>query len=514
MYRASTRTLMLLALTVALALSNTIAVCAQNASTQTPIKHVVVIFQENVSFDHYFGTYPHATANKDGSVYFAGAKEDTSRVNNLVSSGLLTNNPNGVNPFRIDRSVPNTCDEDHGYGDEQFAFHGGLMDRFTATLPNGHTFSCNDPKLGPNSDMGYYDGNTVTALWNYAQHFAMSDNSFGTTFGPSTPGLLNLVAGNTFEATITNGLSATGNIAGGATSGADIGDPDPAFDICSNPKRTQISMSGENVGDLLNKAGVTWGSFMGGFTHCTTVSTGITGLSTADYIPHHAFFQYWKSTSNPNHVPRTSVAMIGHQGDAANHEYDLTDFWDALAAHNLPAVSFVKARAIEDGHAGYSDPLDEQKFLVETINKLEQSPEWKDTAVIIAYDDSDGWYDHQMGPIANQSSVSDDQLLGAGNCGTPKADADGNIQNGRCGYGPRLPLLIVSAFARSNYVDHKVTDQSSITRFIEDNWNLGRIGNGSTDAIAGTLDGLFDFDEESPNHALILEPLTGKVKPD
>jgi phospholipase C len=472
--------------------------------TTTPIKHVVVIFQENVSFDHYFGTYPNAAANKDGSQYFAGARPNTPRVNSLESAGLLTNNPNGVNPFRIDRSIPNTCDQDHGYGDEQFAFDGGLMDRFLL-------HSCKDANLGPNSTMGYYDGNTVTALWNYAQHFAMSDNSFGTSFGPSTPGLLNLVAGNTFEATVTNGLSPKGNIAGGGTSGADIGDPDPAFDVCSNPKRTQISMSGQNIGDLLNKAGITWGSFMGGFAHCTNVSTGITGLSTADYIPHHAFFQYWQSTSNPNHVGRTSVAMIGHQGDAANHNYDVTDFWDALAAHNLPAVSFIKARAIEDGHAGYSDPLDEQNFLVQFINKLQKSPEWNQTAVIISYDDSDGWYDHVMGPIVNQSNVSDDELLGPGNCGTPKPNETGAIQNGRCGYGPRLPLLVVSPFARANFVDHRVTDQSSIIRFVEDNWNLGRIGNGSADAIAGTLDGLFDFsDDEGRDNRLFLNPMTGQ----
>src|SRR6266403_3616480 len=80
------------------------------SSTKTPIKHVVVIFQENVSFDHYFGTYPHAKANNDGSKYFGGAKDSTPRVNSLESAGLLTNNPNGVNSFRIDRSVPNTCD--------------------------------------------------------------------------------------------------------------------------------------------------------------------------------------------------------------------------------------------------------------------------------------------------------------------------------------------------------------------------------------------------------------------
>jgi phospholipase C len=194
-----------------------------DASTTTPIKHVVVIFQENVSFDHYFGTYPFA-ANPPGEPAFH-AKDDTPRVNNLETSGLIVNNPNGANPFRIDRSVPNTCDQDHSYGDEQKAFHGGLMDNFLFD-------SCKDPVLGSTSTLGYYDGNTVTAFWNYAQHFAMSDNSFGTTFGPSTPGLLNLVAGNTFEGTITNGLSASGNIAGGVSPGAVVGDPDPAFDNC------------------------------------------------------------------------------------------------------------------------------------------------------------------------------------------------------------------------------------------------------------------------------------------
>src|ERR1700730_6006165 len=137
------------------------------ASTATPIKHFVVIFQENVSFDHYFGTYPFA-ANPSGEPAFQ-AKDDTPHVDNLLAAGLLTNNPNGVNPFRIDRSIEVTCDQNHNYQDEQYVFHGGLMDRFTGVLPykNPPTtpFSCNDGQLGPNSVMGYYDGNTVTALW-------------------------------------------------------------------------------------------------------------------------------------------------------------------------------------------------------------------------------------------------------------------------------------------------------------------------------------------------------------
>ena len=178
-------------------------------------------------------------------------------------------------------------------------------------------------------------------------------------------------------------------------------------------------------------------------------------------------------------------------------------------------MSFLKAPAIEDGHAGYSDPLDEQKFLAETINAIQKSNEWPETAIIIAYDDSDGWYDHQMGPIVNQSNVAEDQLLGPGDCGTPATTGStgagaGKVQNGRCGYGPRLPLVVISSFAKQNYIDHRVTDQSSVTRFIEDNWNLGRIGNGSADAIAGTLNGFFDFDSKAQNGRLLLDPMTGQ----
>jgi phospholipase C len=473
--------------------------------TTTPIKHVVVIFQENVSFDHYFGTYPHAKPNNDGTKYFGGAKDDTPRVNSLESSGLLTNNPNGVNPFRIDRSNPNTCDQDHNYGDEQLAFDAGLMDKFLLK-------SCKDVNLGANSVMGYYDGNTVTALWNYAQHFAMSDNHYGTTFGPSTPGAINLISGQTFGANIVNGLSGKGFIANAANSGALIGDADPSGDMCSNPKRTQVQMSGKNVGDLLNAAGITWGSFMGGFTSCTASNTGITGLNDGgSYIPHHAWFQYYQTTLNANHVPPTSDAMIG-KSDVANHEYDISAFFTALKENHLPAVSFLKAPAFEDGHAGYSDPIDEQFFLVNTINKIMQSPEWKETAVVITWDDSDGWYDHQMGPIVRQSNVTDDQLLGPGNCGTAKAvDTAGDIQNGRCGFGPRIPLLVISPYSKANYVDHRVVDQSSVLRFIEDNWNLGRIGPGSTDAVAGNLNGMFDFDDRGSGKKLILDPKTGQI---
>jgi phospholipase C len=521
-----------------------------DSRTRTPIKHVVVIFQENVSFDHYFGTYPHAANLPDETMF--RSQDDTPRADNLLSAGLLEFNPNGVNPFRIPPKFAVTCDEDHNYNDEQFVFHAGLMDRFTATLLSGSPFSCKDANLGPNSVMGYFDGNTATAIWNYAQYFAMSDNSYGTTFGPSAPGALNLVSGNTFGATLVplkpNGsaASASGNIANGAVTGAVIGDPRPGLDDCvlTNPglaTTNMITMTGKNVGDLLNAKGLTWGWFQGGFAPtgtqmrtdefgvtravavCGSHHTGLAGddavTTVGDYIPHHEPFEYYSQTSNIQHLPAGSPGMIGAT-DQAKHQYDLTDFFTALQEGRLPAVSFLKAAAYQDGHAGYSDPLDEQTFLVNTINTLMRSDEWKETAVIIAYDDSDGWYDHVMGPIVNQSNVTDDQLLGAGSCGTAKASSVAGLnQNGRCGYGPRLPLMVISPWAKKNYIDHRVTDQSSILRFIEDNWDLGRIGNGSTDAIAGTLEGMFDFDDVQKGSnrrvgKLILNPDSGQIVDD
>jgi phospholipase C len=183
--------------------------------------------------------------NADGSVYFFGAKDDTPRVNSLESAGLLANNPNynnpydapngvGSNPFRMDRAHVNTCDQDHVYGDEQFVSHAGLMDGFTGYKPGGTTpYSCNDAFYGKYSVMGYFDGNTITGLWNYAQNFAMSDNHYGTTFGPSTPGLLNFLAGNTWGGTIEKN-SASGFISGATATGSFgtvIGDADPYGDI-------------------------------------------------------------------------------------------------------------------------------------------------------------------------------------------------------------------------------------------------------------------------------------------
>jgi hypothetical protein len=158
------------------------------AEPATPIEHLVVIFQENVSFDHYFATYPVAL-NPAGEPPFAAAAgtPSTNGLGTLVSgqpSGvLLTDNPNAnnpgngtnaINPFRLDRSQASTCDQDHSYGDEQKAFDQGLMDMFPGSVGAGGSSFCNASFAygkGKGLVMGYFDGNTVTALMELRTEF-------------------------------------------------------------------------------------------------------------------------------------------------------------------------------------------------------------------------------------------------------------------------------------------------------------------------------------------------------
>jgi phospholipase C len=579
---------------------------APPAATATPIEHLVVIFQENVSFDHYFGTYPNA-ANTGGQQFQPAAA--TPSVDGLTPT-LLTANPNGTNPRRYDPASINdvlTCDQDHNYNDEQRAFDNGKMDRFPQTVGNGGGKAPAGASCVAGDVMNYYDGNTVTGLWNYAQRFAMSDASYSTTFGPSSPGAINLVSGNTGG--VDMGHTANNpSIATPAKPNADltpdgqggyslISDAQPYWDDCST--RDAVAMSGTNVGDLLNKAGVSWGWFQGGMRPTTTfadaaaatghsgqptstfipdefknggfntsvphssnqgicnavhpIGAGLSGALTPgtgqygykdDYIAHHEPFNYYASTANPHHLTlptdadghdtMAALKSIGSdtqhyvggtpQFDTPNHNYDSSDFDQLVAAigHGdlpssaLPAVSFLKAPGFQDGHAQYSNPLDEQQFLVKEINALQKTPAWKSTAVIVNYDDSDGWYDHAYSGVTNPSQGISDALTGAGMCGNESPLAG---QQGRCGYGPRQPMLVISPWAKQNAVDHTLNDQSSVTRFIEDNWSLGRIP-GSADVVAGSLDGLFDFAAKTAKgHAYgnapnakpyLLDPVTGQ----
>ena len=520
-----------------------------HSTTATPIKHLVVIFDENESFDHYFGTYPYA-ANTDGTPFVA--KPGTPKVNGLYSKitstgptgPLLTNNPNEYNPQRLTSSEALTESNNHSDVPEQRADDGGKQDAFVqnteaSTPSNG----CGAEFCPPGIVMDYFDGNTVTGLWNYAQNYAMSDNDFDTAFGPSSPGAINVISGNTSGGyaadandTSTPGVKTTdpGSVSalGSDGTGTIYGDIDPFYDQCSDSNHTSTSpegvLTGENVGDLLNSKHVTWGWFQGGFAPTSTNSGGAVcgsqheltanGQNVSevnDYVPHHSPFQYYASTANPAHLPPSSLNEIGYT-DQANHQYDTSYFSDALegtGGAKLPAVSYVKPPAYENAHPGNSDPLLEQQFVTNTVNQIEKSKYWKSTAIVITYDDADGWYDHAAPPIVNGSNDPTANGLGDTSVCTSVAITVGTAED-RCGYGDRLPFLVISPYTRENYVSSKLINTASVVKFIEDNWLNGERIPGSFDAVSGSIDGpggLLDFQVQPHYTPVILNPATGAV---
>jgi phospholipase C len=466
-----------------------------------------------------------------------------------------------VNPPRLTPAQAYTCSQNHSYGPEQQAVDSGLMDRFPKFT--GRTTSEGCASDG-STVLGYFDGNTVAAMWNYAQNFSINDNSFGSNFGPSSTGAINLVSGQTYGGITHFGTGSTSSYPNTVGPGVtDIGDFDPYIDDCGADSggtvttTTTLEMNSDasaqtgnkNVGDLLNAAAVTWGWFQGGFRPTVPwngtspavcganrkeheypsnapsvivpnpVAPFVTGsdihTATADYVPHHEPFQFYASTRNPHHNAPSSPTLVGTSFDGANHQYDTLDFFAALTAGNLPAVSFIKAPAAYNGHPGNSDPTTEQYWLTQVINTIMQSQFWPTTAIIIAYDDSDGWYDHVTGPIVSPSAVTIsgqpsayDNFAGVGNCGTPVS----GYQPARCGHGPRLPLVVISPFANPNFVDHSLTNQASILNFIEYNWSLGYIdgptapaaGTGSYDRNSGSLLAMFNFGAPPSTSPLLL----------
>lgn len=515
---------------------------------------------ENNTFDHYFGTYPYA-ANIPGEISWTGVtaphfepRSGTPTANGLTP-GLLGNNPNVLidgtraNPQRMPPSAAFTCDMNHAYTAEQKAADGGLMDRFVHYTgeegegcdPNGQTV------------MNYYDGNTVTAMWNYAQNYAMSDNSFDTNYGPTFPGHLNVISGNTNGAILYQAASSSALFQAVDGSFTVINNIAPYLDDCgdatTHPAKAAIEMTGKNIGDLLNEKSITWGWFSGGFKPTTPATFNADGSlkkiaacnqshiahtftvnGTTYSVPNPTTgtgsdihtkladwwgsgiepFMYYPSTRNTHHLPPTSVEMVG-RADQANHQYDTDDFFAVIQAGlHLPAVSYLKPPQYAWGHPNVSDPLVEQAWLVQSINAIMKSPDWESTAIIIAYDDSDGWYDHVYSPVLQPSNTSSDYKCGSG----APVPGDGYA---RCGLGPRQPFLVISPWAKENYVDHAVTELASIPAFIEMNWGLDYIdgpvgqpaGKGSFDRRAGSILGMFDFDHGPRMKRLILDPITG-----
>ncbi len=371
------------------------------------------------------------------------------------------------------------------------------MDHFVQSVGTGGGTSPSGVPCQAKQVMDYYDGNTVTGLWNYAQQYAMSDDSFGTTFGPSAPGAVNLASGDTGNVdtshsanspSLSTPTSPDGDLTANGKGGYSLtSDAQPYWDDCST--RDAVALSGTNIGDELNRAGVSWGWFEGGFKPSTSYQQGLaaigqSGQSDATFIPDE-FAKAGLNVERPAleqpepvrlrapgwrrprrhrpvglqgrlHPPPRAVPVLRLDGQppppvgpdrlrwpghgslgwarsAATRSptstgcrsstpptttttpATSTSWWRrsrpaTCRRRRCPGVSFLKAPGYQDGHAGYSDPADEQQFITGVVNALMKSPDWSSTAVIVNYDDSDGWYDHVFSGVTNPSSSPADNL--------------------------------------------------------------------------------------------------------
>jgi phospholipase C len=447
-----------------------------NNGTHSPIKHTIILYQENISFDHYFGTYGHGSNGiPTGSAL-------------TFTSGTQTWGP--FTPTQLSGTTQSrTCDVDHGYTDMIQMSNHGAMDRYLQfgndkTVPNPST-STTCPKFetfpAPGTGLtalanSYYTGTPgdpnapLQNYWSLASQYTLADNFFQGVYGPSTPGAQWLVA-------------ATNNTSG---------DPNPIGDVCDDYPASISPQNIPNLGAEATAAGTSWAWFQGGFGTCTP--TNVNG-----YSPHHDPFQYFTSTADLTHAdafdPRTDYP------EANRHQRDLSVFDAALAGTplpgqsvvpTLPAISWVKAPQMEDGHPGYSGPALEDAFVGDLVARLKASQYWKDTALIIAFDETGGWWDHVAppdlgGPFATWVNGSPN-LTGCQYPGIPSAPC------GEAGLGPRMPVLVISRFARTGFIDHDLLNSASLDRWVEWNHRLPALGVwGNRDTTAGALSGAFVF---------------------
>lgn len=352
------------------------------------IKHLMIVVMQNASFDHLFGTYPGANGLNSSLPSY----QQTDQAGNKISPKLLTT----LSP----------ADLNHTAASYQIAYDNGKMDRYA--WENGDT------------SMDYYDNTSVgtaadgrqfgvNTLWSYAQQYALADNLFAAAMASEPSNMLYMTA-------------------------ADAG-PDPygypQMDACTATLFHQNVGSGAtvtppltfaNVGDQLTSNNISWGFYQESFS---AQNNGCTL-----YVPQENPFQYFQTTANSNNV----------------QNFTMSGFNSMLSAGTLPSVIWVQPSPAHSMHPGQGNNIaDGVEWLDDLVQAVKNSGVWGDSAILILWDESGGWYDHVPPP----------QLIGT------------------LGLGARVPLILISPFAKMGYISSQQMDFVSILRFIQWNWALG-----------------------------------------
>lgn len=430
-------------------------VLASAAPVSTPINHIVVIYMENWSFDALYGLYPGANGlnnaanaapqvDKTGKVY---ATLPPIINSNLKPPGPDTRFPADMpnKPFAINKYVPADQlmgDLVHRFYQEQQQIDGGKMDKFAAISDAGGEV------------MGYYDTSSLP-LWQWAKQYTLSDNFFHAAFGGSFLNHFWLICAcspkyDNAPASLVAKLDSSGNLMqdGAVTPDGYAVNTIQSIQSPHSPSITDTTkllpvQSLPTIGDRLNDKNISWAWYSGGW------NDALAGKADPLFQFHHQPFAYFKQFADG--TPQK-----------AQHLKDETDFISDIDSGKLPAVSFFKPLGPDNEHPGYATLQRGEQHIDGILKKLQQSPNWKDTAVIITYDENGGQWDH-VAP--------------------PKVD--------KWGPGTRVPTIIISPYAKKGYIDHTQYDTTSILKFIENRYDLQPLAD--RDAKATDLVGAFNF---------------------
>ncbi|HEU5352177.1 MAG TPA: alkaline phosphatase family protein [Terracidiphilus sp.] len=424
------------------------------------IHHVFVVYQENRSFDSYFGTFPGADNLATVEARAHGFREYDALGHQWITPFLL--------------KAADTSDADHSRPALLAKVDHGRMDNFVSWEETNLVHVSQASPLFAQQmamlTMAHEDCSTIPFLWMYAHRFALYDHIFQAMYAPSTPGNIDLIAGQTGltqaarhpEETFKSPFSPGEPV---------VEDSSPAFGPYTSPSMAKghhqydqkyatlmLSLSGRNATQVkidtddvkkdinelarLNHAAVSWGWYQEGFGNGE-------GDNHPGYIPHHNSPQYF--------------GYIRQNPSLWDGEHDLLDFFTAMEKEQLPAKSVVfikggqrnpfgwkpanpRAKNIlgDDDHPGYSDSQLSESLVAKVVNAVARSPYWKDSAIIILWDDSDGFYDHVPPPQFEECP-----------------------DKHPCGDGPRVPLILVSPYAKSGGIISNPGDHVSFAKFLE-----------------------------------------------
>ena len=467
---------------------------------RSKISHIVVIFQENRSFDHYFGAYePRNGAVLDGLLDRDGHID--SRFTGLQKS--VTGAPYRYlpvpyalpgfanarlenRPFHLAPYIPsgdNVAWDPSHYFNRMFAqIDGGKMDYFVALALLGHhaffdaqhKMSLKQRLLAASSPsaavLGYYTREDLPGYYHLADEYVLFDHFFQAMSGGSTGNALYLVAGRSaFSSKILEGKV-------GSVTPATLDQPYDKDGMLINdlppingPTETFLGLldlspppeeqTYPSIGDRLEAASLSWAWYNEGWNTVkpwalkTAFDAGDGSVvidSSEGYLPHHNPFQYFPTWA---------------QNVKAGRMRDVEDFLEDIKNDKLPAVSFLKGTGSSDEHPAYSAPRWGEQWVMGLLKALGESGAWEKTAVVVTYDEGGGFWDHVP---------------------PPRPDA--------YGCGTRIPALLISPWARRGYIDHRVADTTSVLALIETRFGLKALQ--SRDAGAYNLMDGFDFSQK------------------